>query len=84
MYLISHQVNYIDMITVDNQYLNRIANVSSPSQAQYPLEALRVPLYQALSTPGCDHSSVSSSMVSLSVDDDDDCEGGELAMNCCE
>ena len=73
MYLISHQVNYMDMvlITVDNQTLNQIANVPSPSQAQYPLEALRVPLYQAPSTPGCDRSSVSSSMVSLSVDDDD-------------
>ena len=61
----------MDMITVDNQTLNRIAKISSPSQAQYPLEALRVPLYQAPSTPGCDRSSVSSSMVSLSVDDDD-------------
>ena len=73
MYLISHQVNYMDMvlITVDNQTLNRIAKISSPSQAQYPLEALRVPLYQAPSTPGCAPSSVSSSMVSLSVDDDD-------------
>ena len=71
MDLISYEVKYMDMITVDNQTLNRIANVSSPSQAQYPLEALRVPLYQAPSTPGCDPSSVSSSMVSLSVDDDD-------------
>ena len=71
MYLISYEVKYMDMITVDNQTLNRIAKISSPSQAQYPLEALRVPLYQAPSTPGCDRSSVSSSMVSLSVDDDD-------------
>ena len=77
MYLISYEVKYMDMITVDNQTLNQIANVPSPSQAQYPLEALRVPLYQAPSTPGCDRSSVSSSMVSLSVDDDD----GDLLMS---
>ena len=53
------------LITVDNQTLNRIAKVSPPSQAQYPLEVLRVPLYQALSTPGCAASSVSSQMVSV-------------------
>ena len=37
------------------------------SQALCPLAALRVPLYQALSTPGCAASSVSSQMVSVAV-----------------
>ena len=37
------------------------------SQALCPLAALRVLLYQALSTPGCAASSVSSQMVSVAV-----------------